>query len=108
MTRIDPAKLKQAHVVVTSYSIVSSEHGVFRPDAKSEGKGKPKTKKKEVSDSDDDSDSDASSSSGNFGKTLTKKKTTSSKKQGKDALFRVKWWRIVLGRLPHAGIFTCD
>jgi hypothetical protein len=94
---IDPAKLKQAHVVITSYSIVASEHGVFKPDAKNEGKAKAKskaTKKQETSDSDTDSDSDSE----DFSKTLgLKKKRPASKKQVKDALFHVKWFRIVLG-----------
>jgi SNF2 family DNA or RNA helicase len=99
---LDPAKLKQAHVVVTSYSIVASEHGAFKPDAKNEGKAKSKSKKKkDASDSDDDDDDsdDSDSSGGGFGKTLAKKKKTTSKKQAKDALFRIKWWRIVLGEI---------
>jgi hypothetical protein len=89
---IDPAKLKQAHVVVTSYSIVASEHGVFKPDAKNEGKAKGKskaTKKQETSDSDTDSDSDSE----DFSKTLgVKKKRLAFKKQVKDVLFHVKWF----------------
>jgi hypothetical protein len=95
-------------VVVTSYSIVSSEHGAFKPDAKDEGKGKgkAKTKKKDASDSDSDDlddDSDNSDSSAeNFGRTLAKKKKPTSKKQAKDALFRIKWWRIVLGVILFA------
>jgi hypothetical protein len=86
---IDPAKLKQAHVVVTSDSIVASEHGIFKPDAKNKAKAKAKskaTKKQETSDSED------------FSKTLgVKKKKPASKKQVKDVLFHVKWFRIVLG-----------
>jgi hypothetical protein len=93
-------------VVVTSYSIVASEHGAFKPDAKNEGKTKGKTKakaKKDSSDSEDgDDDSDNSdSSTENFGKTLTKKKKPTSKKPAKDALFHVKWFRIVLGALLY-------
>lgn len=97
----DPARLRRAHVVVTSYSILSSEHGAFIPDAKDEGKGKGKTKKKGSSDSDDGDEVDEidSDSSSNFGRTLTKKKSAPARKtQVKDALFRVKWWRIVLGK----------
>lgn len=90
-------------MVVTSYSIVASEHGAFKPDAKDESKGKSKAKakKQDSSDSDDYSDGDdPSDSSANFGKTLTKKPSASSrKKQAKDALFRIKWWRIVLGTM---------
>ena len=80
---------------------MASEHGVFKPDAKNEGKGKGKTKAKAKKDSDDSDDNDNSdnsdSSTENFGKTLTKKKKPTSKKQAKDALFHVKWFRIVLG-----------
>lgn len=91
----------KAHVVVTSYSIVSSEHGVFAANAKDETKGKSKSKgKKDSSDSDEASESGGSDSdSSAIGKTLVaKKKTATRKKPAKDALFRVKWWRIVLGR----------
>lgn len=96
---IDPSRLKQAHVVVTSYSIVSSEHGAFIFDATDEGKGKSKSKKQASSDSESDDDSDNSdSSSENFGKTIRPKKKAAPKKQSRDALFRIKWWRIVLGK----------
>ncbi|KIM92388.1 hypothetical protein PILCRDRAFT_810445 [Piloderma croceum F 1598] len=116
----DPAKLRQAHVVVTSYSIVASEHGAFKPDSKNEGKGKKKTKakakKQASSDSDDDDDDDSadSDSSENFGKSIKKTKPA-SKKQAKDALFRVKWWRIVLdeahnikNRNTKSALACCD
>ncbi|KAG0693585.1 SNF2 family N-terminal domain-containing protein [Suillus ampliporus] len=78
----DPLKLKAAHVVVTSYSIVASEFATFAPPAKDESKSKSKSKKA-ASDSDSDSDS-----------VVTKKKPGRAK--GKDALFHVKWFRIVL------------
>ncbi|KAH7910542.1 SNF2 family N-terminal domain-containing protein [Hygrophoropsis aurantiaca] len=89
----DPSKLTQAHVVVTSYSIVSSEYGVFAPEAKDESKSKSKTKKAPAKDSEedflDDSDDDTA-----FARSLSKNKA--SKPRGKDALFRVKWFRVVL------------
>lgn len=104
----DPAQLMRAHVVVTSYSIVSSEHGVYAADAKDETKGKSKSKsKKQTLDSSDDDDASGSrsdSDSSAVGKTLkTKARAAPRKKAAKDALFRVKWWRIVLGK-PG----TCD
>jgi hypothetical protein len=82
----DPLKLKAAHVVVTSYSIVASEYATFAPEAKDESKSKSKSKKA-ASQSDSDSDD-----------IVTKKRP--GKAKGKDALFRVKWFRIVLGTLP--------
>jgi hypothetical protein len=74
--------------VVTSYSIVASEYATFAPPAKDESKSKSKFKKA-ASQSDSDSDSD---------EVVTKKKL--GKAKGKDALFRVKWFRIVLGASP--------
>ena len=70
---------------MTSYSIVSSEHATFAPSAKDEGKSKKK--QTTLDESDDDSSDDS------VGKTLKKRAT-----KKKDALFRVKWWRIVLGK----------
>lgn len=95
----DPAKLKMAHVVVTSYSIVSSEHGTYLSNATDEAAKSKKGKASSSSDSDDGSDDDTSDSEKNFGKTVRKKKVSKygrTNKTGKDALFRVKWWRIVL------------
>jgi len=88
---LDPETLKRAHVIITSYAVLASEHGVFSPKAKDESKPKKGSSSKHVSESDSDSDAD------HFGRTLESKKksaTTSGKK--KDALFRVKWWRVVL------------
>ncbi|KAM5539722.1 hypothetical protein V8D89_006535 [Ganoderma adspersum] len=82
----DPAELERAHIVVTSYSTVTSEYGAFVPDSKNEGKGKGKGKKKgQESDSDEDSD--------DFTKRI---KASTRRGKQKDALFRVKWWRVVL------------
>ncbi|KAG8215967.1 putative ATP-dependent helicase, partial [Butyriboletus roseoflavus] len=84
----DPLKLQQAHVVVTSYSTVASEYAAFTPEAKDETKSK-KTKSKAMTAA---SDSDSDSSEG-LTKRLTSKKRTG---KSKDALFQVKWFRIVL------------
>ncbi|KAI0039548.1 hypothetical protein FA95DRAFT_1684246 [Auriscalpium vulgare] len=88
----DPEILKRAHVVVTSYAIVASEYSVFTPEVKDDSKSKPKAKKASPVESDDDS-----SEPELFGRTLAKMKPPpSSKSKKKDALFHVKWWRIVL------------
>lgn len=69
---------------MTSYSVVMSEYGTYKP-AKDESKGKGK-KKVQNSDSDDDSGSDD-----------LPKRPAPKRGKAKDALFRLKWWRIVLG-----------
>lgn len=84
----DPEKLKKAHVVITSYSIVANEHATYSFDATDESKPK-KSKKSTAAASDDNSDGSES----NFARALKKKSTVKQK----DALFKVKWWRIVLG-----------
>ncbi|KAH0831071.1 hypothetical protein J3R83DRAFT_13598 [Lanmaoa asiatica] len=84
----DPLKLKQAHVVVTSYSTVASEYATFVPEAKDESKSR-KSKSKAMAAA---SDSDSDSSEGLTKKLGSKKRTGKSK----DALFQVKWFRIVL------------
>ncbi|KAI0267408.1 SNF2 family N-terminal domain-containing protein [Gloeopeniophorella convolvens] len=84
----NPEALKRAHVVVTSYAIVASEYAAFEPSAKDESKPKKGSNRKVESDSE-------SSEADHFGRTLANKKTASKSKK-KDALFRVKWWRIVL------------
>ncbi|KAH9974278.1 SNF2 family N-terminal domain-containing protein [Lactifluus volemus] len=87
----NPETLRRAHIVVTSYAIVASEHSTFQPKSKDESKSKKGSSSKTDSSSDTDSEAD------HFGRTLGSKKvpsTTKSKK--KDALFKVRWWRIVL------------
>ena len=84
----DPSVLERAHIVVTSYSVATSEfknHPMGKDESGSKGKGKGK-KKVQEEDSEDDSDSDDMP-------------RRPAPKRGKtmDALFRVKWWRIVLG-----------
>jgi SNF2 family DNA or RNA helicase len=86
----DPEALRRAHVVITSYAIVSSEHGTFEPKAKDESKHKKGSTSKAESGSDSDSEAD------HFGRTLENKKKLATSGKKKDALFRVKWWRIVL------------
>lgn len=83
---VDPDTLSRADVVVTSYNTVASEHGSWLGTAKDESSTKSKKKGKESRDSGPDSDD-----SSNFGKALKQKK-----KKKQDALFNVKWWRIVL------------
>lgn len=73
--------------MVTTYDTAKSEFGVFSPPAKDESKKGKSTKT--PAGSDDDSDSDAGH--------LIRKKVTKSKAKPKDALFRIKWWRVVLG-----------
>ncbi|KIJ59865.1 hypothetical protein HYDPIDRAFT_117943 [Hydnomerulius pinastri MD-312] len=89
----DPLKLKQAHVVVTSYSTVASEYSTFAPAKDESGsKSKSKAKSKMMAGA---SDSDSDSSEG-FTKKLMAKKATGRAGKTKDALFQVKWFRIVL------------
>jgi SNF2 family DNA or RNA helicase len=84
---LDPETLKRAHVVVTSYAITASEYAAFQP--KDESKPKKGSDSKRVSGSGSDSEAD------HFGRTLeSKKKAATGRKR--DALFRIKWWRIVL------------
>lgn len=78
----DPEKLEKAHVVITSYTTVSSEYGSY-----SGGKNEGKVSKKKQANNDSDSESS------NVGRSLKKTRA----KKAKDALFRVQWWRIVLG-----------
>jgi len=86
----DPEALTRAHVVVTSYAIVASEYAAFNPEAKDESKAKKSNIPKDESHSVSDSEAE------HFGRTLAGKKSTASKSKKKDALFKVKWWRIVL------------
>lgn len=87
----DPKKLKGAHVVITTYETVRSEWQTFSPEVKDEGKTKKKVEKTKKNSDDDSSESEFET----FGRTpaATKKST----KKEKDALFQVRWWRVVLG-----------
>ncbi|KAJ6525458.1 SNF2 family DNA-dependent ATPase [Mycena vulgaris] len=89
------AVLRRAHVVITTYDTVRSEHASFAPTAKDELKtAAAKAKKASAASDSDDSDSEAE----HFGRTVKKGKAP-AKGKPKDkacALFEVKWWRIVL------------
>lgn len=88
---LDPETLRRAHVVITSYAIVASEHATFQPKVKDESKPKMGSTSKAESSSDSDSEAD------HFGRTLeNKRKSARTNSKKKDALFRVKWWRLVL------------
>ncbi|KAH9988109.1 SNF2 family N-terminal domain-containing protein [Russula compacta] len=87
----NPETLRRAHVVITSYAIVASEHATFQPEVKDGSKPKKGSTSKDESTSDSDSEAD------HFGRTLeNKKKSARTNGKKKDALFRVKWWRLVL------------
>ncbi|TEB32621.1 hypothetical protein FA13DRAFT_1731108 [Coprinellus micaceus] len=85
----DPAQLRKHHVVVTTYDTVKSEYETYLPPAKDEGQAKLKLKSKSApgvsSDSEDSDD---------IVKKLKNKKSKAAAK--KDALFRIKYWRVVL------------
>ncbi|KIM55515.1 hypothetical protein SCLCIDRAFT_1221074 [Scleroderma citrinum Foug A] len=76
----DPYKLQKAHVVITSYNTVTFEHASFAPNAKDES-SKSKSKKSDSSDG--------------FSKKLNARATVG---KTRDALFRVKWFHIVLAK----------
>ena len=86
----DPEKLKRAHVVITSYSIVANEYAAFSDDGKDESKSKKSKKGDESSDSEE---------------ILPRKSMKATKK--KAALFGVKWWRIVLGTMAAYSGTNC-
>ena len=71
---------------MTSYSVVASEwknHAPSKDESKSKGKGKKKSQ-------DDDSDSGSDSDD-------MPRRPAPKRGKTKDVLFRIKWWRIVLG-----------
>ncbi|ESK91914.1 dna repair protein rad5 [Moniliophthora roreri MCA 2997] len=91
----NPHELRNAHVVVTTYDTLKSEHASFNPPVK-EAKAPPKSKAKKPAEDDPD---DSSSEGEHFGRALkknTKAKGNSGKGKTKDALFRVRWFRVVL------------
>jgi len=99
LTSPDPYKLQKAHVVITSYTTVASEHASFAPNAKDES-SKSKSKKSAKS-SGAGASSDSDSSDG-FTRKLNARATAG---KTRDALFRVKWFRIVLGN--YGCSITC-
>ena len=103
--RVDPEELKRAHVVVSSYATVTSEHGVYSSQSKDESEGVKKGKSKKVAAS--DSEEDELSDSESFGRARTSKRPV-TKKKVKDALYHVHWFRIVLGNpspLIHSSTY---
>ncbi|KAJ7286231.1 SNF2 family DNA-dependent ATPase [Mycena rebaudengoi] len=92
------AVLRRAHIVVTTYDTIRSEHAAFEPTAKDEIKSAAaKAKSTVVISSDSESDSEAE----HFGRTVAAKKGKAPAPKGKakpkaSAVFEVKWWRIVL------------
>ncbi|KAF5348032.1 hypothetical protein D9758_010054 [Tetrapyrgos nigripes] len=102
----DPKVLTNAHVVVTTYDTVKSEYSTYSPPAKDESKSK--AKKKQAVDDTDSSDGE------HFGRTLVKN-TKKSKAKPKDALFRIRWFRVVLdeahnikNRSTQGAIACCE
>lgn len=87
----DPFVLCRHNVVVTTYDTVKSEYAAFVSEAKDESKSKSKPKESQVSDTDSD---EAEHFGRNIVKTAPKRKMTA-----KNALFHVKWFRIVLGEI---------
>lgn len=93
----DPSIFRRAHVVVTTYDVVKSEYEAYEAGIADEivGKGKvaakKNTKKKSSSRLSDNDGSDDTK----VGSSLPAKK--GKKVVRKAALFKTKWWRIVLG-----------
>ncbi|KZT01342.1 uncharacterized protein LAESUDRAFT_739218 [Laetiporus sulphureus 93-53] len=79
----DPKVLGKAHVVITSYSTVTSEYNAYNPASDEGSSSRKKGKKQSLDDSDDDS-------------VICKTQIKTSRRKEKDAIFRVRWWRIVL------------
>ncbi|KAJ7172070.1 SNF2 family DNA-dependent ATPase [Mycena filopes] len=91
------AVLRRAHVVITTYDTVRSEHTAFAPTAKDDLKAAAKASKASA-----DSDADSSNSEADhFGRTVGNKKgktpaKTTKAKAKVHPIFEVKWWRVVL------------
>ena len=90
----DHGTFRNVHVVITTYDTLKSEFGVFKPEAK-------KSKKKKEGDGKPEPDSGSDSEAYEYiPKVKSTRKTSSAKK--KDALFHVKWWRVVLGMVTNS------
>ncbi|KAJ7766803.1 SNF2 family DNA-dependent ATPase [Mycena metata] len=89
------AILRRAHVVITTYDTVRSEHAAFAPTAKDETKAAAAKAKASKADSDTDG---SESEREHFGRTVEAKKGKAAAKAKPKVhpLFEVKWWRIVL------------
>ncbi|KAJ7217158.1 SNF2 family DNA-dependent ATPase [Mycena pura] len=92
----DAQKLRRAHVVITTYDTVRSEHAGFAPTAKDDLKNAAAKAKADTGSDSEGSDSEAE----HFGRTVAKKKgkapVKSKTKTTAHPLFEVKWFRIVL------------
>ncbi|KAI5118940.1 hypothetical protein M0805_006286 [Coniferiporia weirii] len=85
-----PEVLRRAHVVITSYSVLSSEHSAYEQ-RRMEGAASSHKYKSNGRSSGDDGDS-----SDEDGYDRTVKRKAGKSKRVMDALFHLKWWRIVL------------
>ena len=83
----DPSTLRSSHIIITTYDIVKSEYEAYQEIAKNE------SKQLNVDSDDENSDNTRASE-----KPKTKSKGRGGG-SGKSALFKVKWWRVVLGHL---------
>ncbi|EIW80017.1 hypothetical protein CONPUDRAFT_126467 [Coniophora puteana RWD-64-598 SS2] len=99
----DPLKLRSHHVVITSYTTAASEHAAFSPEIKDEGSGSKASKKKasgKKKKASADSDSDEDESDDSVVRAMNRNANAKGKRAGgkakKDALYRVKWFRVVL------------
>lgn len=81
----DPLALSRAHVVLTTYDVVKSEHGLFDPSSAVKPSSSKSAAGKGNYSTDDSSVEEL--------KALPAKKST---KKLKTALFGVRWWRVVL------------
>ncbi|SJL10479.1 uncharacterized protein ARMOST_13865 [Armillaria ostoyae] len=84
----DPADLRKYQIIVTTYDVVKSEFAAHRPPAKDESKQSKLKPSKDNSESSDEAE--------HFGRTLKAKEKPKRAVKVKDALFHVKWWRIIL------------
>lgn len=79
---------------ITSYSVLSSEYGAYEQSISNKTASKARNK----TESDESSENSDSSEDAIFGRTtLAKKKASGKPKKVMDALFHIRWWRIVLG-----------
>ncbi|KAF7311329.1 hypothetical protein MKEN_01034600 [Mycena kentingensis (nom. inval.)] len=88
--------LKRAHVVITTYDTVRSEHAAFAPTTKDDIKAK--AKKAAAADASEEESAEESEVE-HFGRKLASKSKPAAKKPAKPkacALFEVKWFRVVL------------
>ena len=90
-------------MVITSYNTVASEYAAYTPTSKDESKSKKS--KKDDSGSAEDSDDSIDEIRKHLQKNKSKPATRATKT--KDALFRLKYWRIVLGKLPRKLTRIC-